>query len=80
MIKEHWLKWSPRPLAMMVSVLTLLYSGIGVSLINAILLLNGVPITLLPVDPITQNNIMVILLGIGAMRTYDKKNIKTNEG
>lgn len=70
---EHWLKWSPRPLGMMVAVLTFLYSGIGISIINGILITNGVPAVFPPVDISTQNNLMVILLGIGYMRTMDKK-------
>ena len=73
---EHWLKWMPRPLGMLVAVLTFLYSGIGVSFINGILLLNGVNVSFPVVDSNTQDNLMVVLLGIGYMRTMDKKAVK----
>lgn len=74
MNKEHWLKWSPRPLGMLVAVLTFLYSGIGISLLNGLLIMNGVPAQFIAVDAVTQNNLMIILLGIGYMRSMDKRN------
>lgn len=74
MNNEHWLRWSPRPLAMLISALTFLYSGIGVSVINTVLMINGVAVTVPPIDSVTQNNLLLILLGVGAMRSIDKKN------
>jgi hypothetical protein len=71
--KEHWLKWMPRPLAMMVSAISLLYSGIGISLINGWFIFNGIPTILPPVDHITQESLLVALLGIGALRSVDKR-------
>jgi hypothetical protein len=76
MINEHWLKWSPRPLGMLVSVISFLYSGIIVSTINGILIANGIPGSFVAIDSITQNNLMVILLGLGAYRSFDKKTSK----
>ena len=73
MNQEHWLRWSPRPLAMMVSVITFLYSGIGISLLNTLLAVNGIPVVVPPIDAITQNNMMIILLGVGVMRSLDKR-------
>jgi hypothetical protein len=78
MNNEHWLRWSPRPLAMMVAVITLLYSGIGVSLLNGILVSFKGVAAFAAVDPVTQNNLLYILLGIGAMRSYDKSKVSNS--
>ena len=76
MNSEHWLKWSPRPLGMMVAVISFLYSGILVSVVNGVLIANGIPGSFVAIDSVTQNNLMVILLGLGAYRSFDKKNTK----
>jgi hypothetical protein len=72
--EEHWLKWVPRPLSILVSVITLLYSGVGISVLNAIFMYNGVSVTVPAVDSLTQNNMLIVLLGVGAMRSIDKRN------
>ena len=77
MNNEHWLQWSPRPLAMMVAVATFLYAGIGVSLLNTLLVALGKTASVALVDPITQSNMLYILLGVGAMRSYDKTKVKS---
>jgi hypothetical protein len=60
-----------RPAAMWVSVLSLLYGGVGVSFLSWIALCFGLP----PIPAITDtmsSTILMGLLGLGAARSYDK--------
>ena len=67
-----------RPAAMWVGVVTLLYSGIGISLLSWIALCFDLP-QLPEVDSATSNNILMGLLGLGSMRTFEKvKGVQTS--
>jgi len=60
-----------RPAAMWVGVFALAYSSIGVSLLSWVALCFGLP----PVPPLASEaatGILTSLLGLGAMRSYDK--------
>jgi hypothetical protein len=60
-----------RPAAMWVGVISLAYSGIGISLLSWIsVLFGGVPLPF--IDTSTQMNLLMGLLGLGGMRTYEK--------
>ena len=60
-----------RPAAMWVGVISLAYSGIGVSILSWLATLFGLPV--LPIiDPTAANNILIGLLGLGAARTVEK--------
>jgi hypothetical protein len=60
-----------RPAAMWVGVISLAYSGIGISLLSWIsLLFGGAPLPF--IDTSTQMNLLMGLLGLGGMRTYEK--------
>ena len=60
-----------RPAAMWVSVITLAYSGIGVSFLSWLATCFGLP-TLPIVDSTATNAILMGLLGLGGMRSFDK--------
>lgn len=60
-----------RPAAMWVCVLTLAYSGIGVSFMGWVAMAFGLP-PLPIVDSTTTNAILMGLLGLGSMRSFDK--------
>ena len=60
-----------RPAAMWVGVTSLFYSGIGMSLLNWIAAIAGLP-SLPAIDPTTANNILIGLLGLGGYRTVEK--------
>jgi hypothetical protein len=60
-----------RPAAMWVGVLSLFYSGIGLSLLNWAANIAGLP-PLPAIDPTTANNILIGLLGLGGYRTVEK--------
>jgi hypothetical protein len=67
-----------RPAVMWVGVITLLYSGIGISFLSWLGAIFGWPPFPL-VDPTTSNNILMGLLGLGGMRTVEKiKGVATN--
>lgn len=74
-MNENKIQTLPRPIAIWVSAISLLYSGMGISIINAFFIFNGIPTLLPPVDPVTQTNLLYTLLGLGAMRSYDKATI-----
>jgi hypothetical protein len=66
-----------RPAAMWVGVASLFYSGIGISLLNWVAMIAGLP-PLPAIDPTTANNILMGLLGIGGLRTAEKlKGVET---
>jgi hypothetical protein len=68
-----------RPAAMWLSIATLFYSGIGLSIINGILNNIGL-IPLQAVDSATQEELLYALLGVGSLRTYEKlKGIATTK-
>ena len=60
-----------RPAAMWVGVATLLYSGIVSNIISWVAACFGLP-TLPIIDSTTQNNILMGLLGLGGLRTFEK--------
>ena len=60
-----------RPAALWVCVITLLYSGIGVSFLSWISMCFGHP-PLPVVDSSTTDAILMGLLGLGSMRSFDK--------
>jgi len=67
-----------RPAVMWVGVITLLYSGIGISFLSWLGAIFGWP-TFPMIDPTTSNNILMGLLGLGGMRTVEKiKGVATN--
>ena len=74
-----WFVAGARPAAMWVGVLTLLYSGLGISLLNWAAAASGLP--LFPIiDPTAANNILMGLLGLGAARTAEKiKGVETKK-
>jgi hypothetical protein len=62
---------------MWVGVASLFYSGIGISLLNWVAMIAGLP-PLPAIDPTTANNILMGLLGIGGLRTAEKlKGVET---
>jgi len=68
-----------RPAAMWVGVITLFYSGIGISLLSWVAIAFGLPIPPV-IDPTTSTNILMGLLGLGGLRTVDKlKNVDTKK-
>ncbi|MCX6733078.1 MAG: hypothetical protein NTV98_06080 [Candidatus Roizmanbacteria bacterium] len=68
-----------RPAAMWVGVISLLYSGIGISLLSWIALIFGLP-TVPAFSDATAENILYGLLGLGGMRTVEKlKSVQTNK-
>jgi hypothetical protein len=68
-----------RPAAMWVGVVTLAYSGIGISFLSWIALACGLP-ALPIVDPTATNAILMGLLGLGGMRTVEKvKGVSTSK-
>jgi hypothetical protein len=67
----HWFVAAGRPAVIWVGVLNLLYSGIGVSFLTWIAACFGLP-PLPIVDSTTTNNILMALLGIAGMRSFDK--------
>jgi hypothetical protein len=73
-MNEHFIKWMARPAGMWVAVATYAYSGIGVSLLNGLMKATSSDVIFQPVDALTQDNLLIILLGIGAMRSFDKRN------
>lgn len=60
-----------RPAAMWCGVLTLFYSGIGISLLSWVALALGLP-TPPVIDPTVATNMLYTLLGLGAARTVEK--------
>lgn len=68
---SNWFVAGGRPAAIWVGVLSLAYSGIGISLMTWIAACFGLP-PLPIVDPTTQTNLLYALLGIGGLRTIDK--------
>jgi hypothetical protein len=60
-----------RPAAMWVGVLSLFYSGIGISLLNWGAAMADLP-PLPAIDSSVANNILIGLLGIGGLRTTEK--------
>ena len=67
----HWFVAAWRPAIGWVGVLSLLYSGIGISLLTYIGAFWGIP-PLPSIDPTVATNILYGLLGIGGMRTAEK--------
>lgn len=68
-----------RPAAMWVGVISLFYSGIGISLLSWIALIFGLP-TVPAFSDATVENILYGLLGLGGMRTVEKlKSVQTNK-
>jgi hypothetical protein len=73
----HWFVAAWRPAIGWVGVLSLLYSGIGISLLTYIGAFWGIP-PLPLIDPTVATNILYGLLGIGGMRTAEKiKDVST---
>jgi Holin of 3TMs, for gene-transfer release len=68
---SHWFVAAGRPAVIWVGVLNLLYSGIGVSFLTWLAACFGLP-PLPIVDSTTTNNILMALLGIAGMRSFDK--------
>lgn len=67
-----------RPAAMWVCVFSLFYSGIGVSFLTWLALCFGLP-PLPIVDSGATNDILMGLLGLGGMRTFEKvRGVQTN--
>lgn len=62
-----------RPAAMWVGVITLLYAGIGVSLLSWIAACFDLP-AVQAVNDEASNDILLGLLGLGGMRTWEKLN------
>jgi Holin of 3TMs, for gene-transfer release len=67
----HWFVAAARPAAMWVGVLSLFYSGLGISLLSWIASCFGLP-PLQPIDSGVSTDILMGLLGLGGMRTYEK--------
>lgn len=67
----HWFVAAARPAAMWVGVLSLFYSGLGISLLSWIASCFGLP-PLPPIDSGVSTDILMGLLGLGGMRTYEK--------
>jgi hypothetical protein len=75
----HWFVAAWRPAVGWVGVLTLLYSGIGISLATYVGAFWGIP-PLPMIDPTVATNILYGLLGIGGMRTAEKiKDVATKK-
>jgi hypothetical protein len=75
----HWFVAAWRPAVGWVGVLTLLYSGIGISIATYIGAFWGIP-PLPMIDPTVATNILYGLLGIGGMRTAEKiKDVATKK-
>jgi hypothetical protein len=75
----HWFVAAWRPAVGWVGVLTLLYSGIGISIATYIGAFWGIP-PLPMIDPTVATNILYGLLGIGGMRTVEKvKDVATKK-
>jgi hypothetical protein len=73
----NWFVAGARPAAMWVGVLSLFYSGIGISLMSWLAAAFGLP-PLPVIDTTTANNILIGLLGLGGMRTAEKlKGVET---
>ena len=67
-----------RPAAMGVGVISLFYSGIGISFLSWLALCFGLP-SLPVVDPSATNSILMGLLGLGGLRTAEKmKGVSTS--
>ena len=67
----HWFVAGGRPAAFWVGVLSLLYSGVGVSFLSWLAICFGLP-PLPPFTDSTANTILMGLLGLGGMRTAEK--------
>jgi hypothetical protein len=67
----HWFVAAARPAAMWVGVISLLYSGVGVALLNWGAVVFGLPMFPI-IDPAAATNILMGLLGLGAARTVEK--------
>lgn len=75
----HWFVAGGRPAAIWVGVLSLLYSGIGISFLSWLALCAGLP-PLPPFTDTTANTILMGLLGLGGMRTAEKlKGVETKK-
>jgi len=75
----HWFVAGARPAAMWVSVFTLFYSGVGISLLSYIGAFWGIP-PLPLIDPVAQTNLLYGLLGLGTARTVEKlKGVETKK-
>jgi hypothetical protein len=75
----HWFVAAWRPAVGWVGVLTLLYSGIGISIATYVGAFWGIP-PLPMIDPTVATNILYGLLGIGGMRTVEKvKDVATKK-
>lgn len=73
----HWFVAAGRPAAIWVGVLSLAYSGIGVSLMTWVATCFGLP-PLPIIDVATQSNLLYALLGVGGLRTAEKlKGVQT---
>jgi len=66
-----WFVAGARPAAMWVGVISLAYSGIGISLGTWLALCFGLP-PLPLIDPVTATNLLTGLLGLGTLRTVEK--------
>lgn len=67
----HWFVAAGRPAAIWVGVLSLAYSGIGISLMTWVAVCFGLP-PLPIIDVATQSNLLYALLGVGGLRTAEK--------
>jgi hypothetical protein len=75
----HWFVAAARPAAMWVGVFSLLYSGIGISILSWLALAFGLPV-IPAVDVVTQTNLLYGLLGLGSLRTVEKiKDVATKK-
>jgi hypothetical protein len=73
----HWFVAAGRPAAIWVGVLSLAYSGIGISLLTWVATCFGLP-PLPIIDVATQSNLLYALLGVGGLRTAEKlKGVQT---
>jgi hypothetical protein len=73
----HWFVAAGRPAAIWVGVLSLAYSGIGISLMTWVAVCFGLP-PLPIIDVATQSNLLYALLGVGGLRTAEKiKGVQT---
>lgn len=73
----HWFVAAGRPAAIWVGVISLAYSGIGISLLTWVATCFGLP-SLPIIDVATQSNLLYALLGVGGLRTAEKlKGVQT---
>ncbi len=78
-LPHRWFTAGARPAAMWVGVASLFYSGVGISLLNWLAVVFGLPMFPM-IDPTAANNILMGLLGLGAARTAEKiKGVETRK-